>query len=239
MSIASGCAVRGGAGATSYSIESPSSSSRLALAVSPLTRTVPFRMAAATSDRDAPVRRATATSTRLPISSGVTARDKGRKEQQRDPYGDAGVGHVKDVWPNSIEVDEVDDVSVVKTIDDVADRAADDHTERDAYQPRTRGSVAKAIPKQHENDDRHSDEQHGVAAEQSERAVKVALVRPLEKVWNDDPALSGKKRIDDEMLGILIEPQNADRDRGDDERIDESDIKFSVVEQTGKTILRR
>ena len=37
---------------------------------------------------------------------------------------------------------------------------------------------------------RHADEQHGAAAEQAERTVHVAFVRPLQKVRDDEAALA-------------------------------------------------
>ena len=49
--------------------------------------------------------------------------------------------------------------------------------------------------------------EHGAAAEQAERTVDVAFVRPLQKMRNDEAALARQKRRRDEMLGELIEPQ--------------------------------
>ena len=69
---------------------------------------------------------------------------------------------LKNVPPDTVEVDEIDDVAVVQAVDDVADRAADDHAEGDADQARTRGGLAKTQPKDDQNDHRHADQQNGL-----------------------------------------------------------------------------
>ena len=58
---------------------------------------------------------------------------------------------------------------------------------------RARG-LAEAEPEEHQHDQRHADQQDRVAAEEAERTVHVALVRPLQQVGDDDAALAGQKR---------------------------------------------
>ena len=57
------------------------------------------------------------------------------------------------------------------------------------------------------------DQQHRVAAEQTERAVHVALVRPLQEMGDDDTALAGQETmLTIKSFGELIDPQHGDRD---------------------------
>ena len=95
----------------------------------------------------------------------------------------------------------------------------------------------KRTPEEPEHDQRHADQQDRVAAEQAERAVHVAFVRPPQQVGDDDPALAGKKRSEHQVLGVLIEPQYDDRDERDHQSVDE--FRGSVAGQTDRTILRR
>src|ERR1700678_950791 len=166
-SIASGSAIGRAGSGTSYSSRSPSSSGRLDLMPAPFTVTSPRLIAAATAARGAPAKRATTTSAATPASSALPACCKRRDDQEANADRDARVRNVEDVRPNSVEVDEIDHVSVMYAIDDIGDRAAGNHAECDANRQRLGGCVAKTVPKQHEDDDRHRDQQHAVAAEQS------------------------------------------------------------------------
>src|SRR5665213_2259626 len=157
-----------------------------------------------------PDRRATTTSARLPASSGPTACDKARDDQETDAGRDAGVGGVEDVLPEevrpqSVAIDEVDDEPEVEAIGDVADRAADDHAEGDPHEERLVRAILERYPEDGEHDQRHDDEQERVVAEEAERAVRVLLVRPLEPTVDHHPALAGHQMLDDPRLRPLIE----------------------------------
>src|SRR5579871_2767072 len=202
----SGAAASAGRRAIENSSTSPVSSCRLGFAGDPLTRTSPRFALCAATDREAPERAATRTSVRSPACSAVTTCNKAREQKQPDADGNARVSDVEDVRPNAIEVDEVDHVSVVNAIDDIADRSAHDHSECDANRQRTYGGVTETEPKEHEHDDRHPDQQHGVVAEEPEGPVHVALVRPLQEVRYEVPAFAGQKPFRNQAFRVLIRP---------------------------------
>src|SRR5579883_2430542 len=170
---------------------SPGAAKWLPFTAAPLTRTSPRRTAAATRDREKPVWCATMTSARLPVSSGVTTCCKAGEDQQDHAARNAGIGDVEDVRPDAIEIDEVDDVPEVHPVDDVADRAAEDHAEGDPHDERIARVLPERKPEDREHDQRHHDQQERRGAEQAERPVHVLLVRPLQKMRNDEAAFSG------------------------------------------------
>src|SRR5579871_3271370 len=220
--IASGVAISSRACGTTNSMTSPASTGWLGLTGAPLTRISPRRALRATSDRDAPQSAAISTSVRFPACSAVTTCNKAREQQQSHADRNARVAEVEDVGPDAVKVDEVDHVAEVEPVDDVADSAADDHAERDAYRPRPRGRIAEAEPEQHEHYDRHSDQHDGVVSEQAKRAVDVAFVGPAQEVRNDRAARRevGDAVRGDPAFGELVGPQYDDRDGRDDESVD-------------------
>src|SRR5215469_273158 len=119
--IRSGSAVSGARCETENSSTSPASSCTLGFAGNPLTRTWPCLALCVAADREAPERAATRTSARSPACSAVTTCNKAREQKQPDADGNAGISDVENVRPNTIEIDEIDDVPVVNAIDDVSD----------------------------------------------------------------------------------------------------------------------
>src|SRR5579864_4594840 len=157
----------------------------------PFTRKLPDAAACATSEREKPPRCATTRSARFPASSGSMARRnswirKTREDQQDHTRSDARVGDVEDIRPDPVKIDEIDHVLIMNAIDDIADRAAENHTERDTDGERAARLIAKREPEDGEHNRRHGDQQRGRIAEEPERAVLVLLVGPAQQARNDE-----------------------------------------------------
>ena len=80
--------------------------------------------------------------------------------------------------------DEIDDVSILEPIDDVADRAAHDETDGDGDKARLRRDIAE-IP-EHAGDDEQGDDEEYIARhrQHAKGSAGVAAARQLESGWS-------------------------------------------------------
>jgi len=79
---------------------------------------------------------------------------------------------------------------------------------------RVLGRRAKVQPEDDQDDQRHADEQHAVAAEHPERAVIVLREVPAQEMRHDHHDVRAVVRVrDHQAFGELVEPERRDGDR--------------------------
>lgn len=105
---------------------------------------------------------------------------------------------------------------MLEAIDDVADRPADDHPERDAHQSRVPDRIAERPREEGEHENRETDQQDRRVPEHPERAVGVLHEGEPQEVGDDEPAFAGEEVGEDQTLRPAVENEDDERDEPED-----------------------